>query len=57
MAQTFKEAVEALVNPRIEQGDDPTDVFDEFHRAENAVFRHYQLEFELALIEKERQPG
>ena len=57
MAQTFKEAVEALVNPRIEQGDDPMDVFDEFHREANAVFGHYKLEFELALIEKERQPG
>jgi|PlaIllAssembly_1097288.scaffolds.fasta_scaffold262397_2 hypothetical protein len=56
MAQTFKEAVEALVNPRIEQGDDPMDVFDEFHGEANAVFGHYQLEFELALIEKERQP-
>jgi hypothetical protein len=57
MAQTFKEAVEALVNPRIEQGDDPMDVFDEFHREANAVFGHHQLEFELGLIEKERQPG
>ena len=56
MAQTFKEAVEAMVNPRIEQGDDPMDVFDEFHGEANAVFGHYQLEFELALIEKERQP-
>jgi hypothetical protein len=57
MAQTFKEAVEALVNSWIEHGHDPMDAFDEFHREANAVFGHYQLEFELALIEKERQPG
>jgi hypothetical protein len=57
MAQAFKEALEALVNARIEAGDDPMDVFDELHREANAVFGHYNLEYELALIEKERQPG
>jgi hypothetical protein len=57
MAQTFKEALEELVNARIEAGDDPMDVFDELHREANAVFGHYNLEFELALIEKERQAG
>jgi hypothetical protein len=56
MGQTFKEALEALVNARIEAGDDPMDVFDELHREANAVFGHYNLEFELALIEKDRQP-
>jgi hypothetical protein len=57
MAQTFREALEALVNARIEAGDDPMDVFEELHREANAVFGHFNLEFELALIEKERQPG
>jgi hypothetical protein len=57
MAQTFKEALEALVNARIEAGDDPMDVFDELHREANAVFGHYNLEFELALIEKDQQAG
>jgi hypothetical protein len=57
MSQTFKEALEALVNARIAAGDDPMDVFDELHREANAVFGHYNLEFELALIEKERRPG
>jgi hypothetical protein len=57
MAQTFKEALEALVNARIEAGDDPMDVFDELHREANAVFGHYNLEYELALIEKEQQAG
>jgi hypothetical protein len=57
MAQTFKEALEALVNARIEAGDDPMDVFDELHREANAVFGHYNLEYELALIEKEQGPG
>lgn len=57
MAQTFREALEALVNARIEQGDDPMDVFDELHREANVVFGHYNLEFELALIEKDRAAG
>jgi hypothetical protein len=57
MAQTFREALDALVNARIEAGDDPMDVFEELHREANAVFGHFNLEFELALIEKERQPG
>lgn len=54
MAQTFREALETLVNARIEEGDDPMEVFDELHREANAVFGHYNLEYELALIEKER---
>lgn len=54
MAQTFREALEALVNARIDAGDDPMDVFDELHREANAVFGHYNLEYEMALIEKDR---
>jgi hypothetical protein len=57
MTQTFREALEALVNARIEAGDDPMKVFDELHREANAVFGHYNLEFELAHIEKEQQGG
>ena len=57
MAQTFREALEALVNARIEQGEDPMEVFDELHREANAVFGHYNLEYELALIEKDRPAG
>jgi transcriptional regulator len=57
MTLTFKEALEALVNARIEAGDDPMEVFDELHREANAVFGHYNLEFELALIEKAQQGG
>jgi len=43
MAQTFKEALEALVNARIEAGEDPMDVFDELHREANAVFACFDL--------------
>ena len=53
MAGTFKEALEALVNARIEHGDDPMDVFEELHREANLVFGHYNLEYELALTKKE----
>jgi hypothetical protein len=53
MAANFKEALEALVNERIAQGDDPMDLFDELSREANLVFGRYNLEFELALLKKE----
>lgn len=57
MAANFKEALEALVNERIAQGDDPLDVFDELSREANLVFGRYNLEFELALQKKEGESG
>ena len=53
MAESFKETLEALVNERIAQGDDPMDLFDELSREANLVFGRYNLEFELALQKKE----
>lgn len=53
MAANFREALEALVNERIAQGDDPLDLFDELSREANLVFGHYNLEYELALLKKE----
>jgi hypothetical protein len=57
MATNFKEALEALVNERIAQGDDPLDLFDELSREANLVFGRYNLEFELALQKKEGESG
>jgi hypothetical protein len=57
MAANFKEALEALVNERIAQGDDPMDLFDELSREANLVFGRYNLEFELALQKKEGESG
>ena len=40
MAGSFKEALEALVNERIEKGEDPKDLFDELAREANLAFGH-----------------
>ena len=53
MAGSFKEALEALVNERIEKGEDPKDLFDELAREANLMFGHYNLEYELGLFTKE----
>jgi hypothetical protein len=54
MASSFKEALETLVNERIAQGDDPRDLFEELSREANQVFGHFNLEYELGLMKKER---
>jgi hypothetical protein len=57
MAASFKEALEALVNDRIAQGEDPRDLFEELHREANQVFGHFNLEYELGLMRKESREG
>jgi len=47
MKTSFKEAIETLVNERIENGDDPMELFEELNREANLVFGHYNLEYEL----------
>ncbi|MCB1759776.1 MAG: hypothetical protein KDI68_08375 [Gammaproteobacteria bacterium] len=47
MKTSFKEAIDALVHERIEQGDDPMDLFEELSREANLVFGRYNLEYEL----------
>mgnify|MGYP005862059321 FL=1 len=53
MAQSFHDALEALVNERIAAGEDPVSLFEELHREANLVFGHYNLEYELGLMLKE----
>ena len=53
MAGSFKEALEALVNERIAQGEDPHVLFEELSREANQVFGHFNLEYELGLTKKE----
>jgi len=57
MAGSFKEALETLVNERVEKGDDPKDLFDELVHEANLVFGHYNLEYELNLFTKESKGG
>lgn len=57
MASNFREALEALVNERIAQGDDPLELFDELSREANLVFGRYNLEYELAVLKKEGERG
>lgn len=52
MKTIFREALEALVNERIAEGADPQELFEELSREANLVFGHYNLEYELGLIEK-----
>lgn len=52
MAQSFQEALEALVNARISAGEDPVELFEELTRAANLVFGRYDLEYELGLVSK-----
>lgn len=53
MAGSFKEALETLVNQRIEQGEDPLDLFEELSREANHIFGQFNLEYELGLSKKE----
>jgi hypothetical protein len=57
VANSFKEALEALVDERIAQGEDPRDLFEELSREANLVFGHYNLEYELGLRKKETGEG
>jgi len=54
MAASFKEALESLVNERIAQGEDPRDLFEELSREATQVFGHFNLEYGLGLLNKER---
>ncbi|MGF1644221.1 MAG: hypothetical protein ACFCUJ_11295 [Thiotrichales bacterium] len=56
MATSFKESLEALIKERIANGEDPRDLFEELAREANAVFGHYNLEYEIGLFLKEA-PG
>lgn len=47
MKKSFKEAIEALVQERIENGEDPMVLFEELSREANLVFGRYNLEYEL----------
>ena len=53
MAGSFKDALEALVNERIAQGEDPRDLFEELSREANQVFGHFNLEYEFGWTKKE----
>jgi hypothetical protein len=53
MAASFKESLEALVNERIAQGEDPSVLFEELSREANQIFGHFNLEYELGLMKKE----
>jgi hypothetical protein len=55
MSSSFRDALEALVNERIAQGEDPQELFEELRREANLVFGHYNLEYELGLFEKSDQ--
>jgi hypothetical protein len=55
MAISFKQALEALVNQRIAQGEDPRDLFEELSREANQVFGHFNLEYELGLTKKQSE--
>jgi hypothetical protein len=52
MDNSFREALEKLVNQRIEAGADPKELFEELRREANIVFGHYNLEYELGLFAK-----
>jgi hypothetical protein len=56
MKKSFKEALQALVDHRIAAGDDPEELFEELRREANLVFGHYNLEYELGLFTKTKDP-
>ena len=57
MAGSFRETLEAVVNERIAQGDDPQDLFEELAREANLVFGRHNLEYELDLFNKGDKDG
>jgi hypothetical protein len=56
MKKSFKEALQELVDHRIAAGDDPEELFEELRREANLVFGHYNLEYELGLFTKTKDP-
>mgnify|MGYP001329920071 FL=1 len=52
MATSFKEALETLVNQRIDAGKEPQDLFEELMHEANLVFGHFNLEYEIGLFAK-----
>ncbi len=52
MKASFRDALESLVNERIAEGADPQELFEELSREANAVFGHYNLEYELGMVTK-----
>ncbi|TVQ93312.1 MAG: hypothetical protein EA400_02635 [Chromatiaceae bacterium] len=54
-AASFRDALEALVNQRIADGEEPQDLFEELTREANLVFGHYNLEYEMGLFRKDLQ--
>ncbi|HPB77067.1 MAG TPA: hypothetical protein PLY96_17675 [Chromatiaceae bacterium] len=52
MATSFKEALETLVNQRIDAGEEPQDLFEELMHEANLVFGHFNLEYEIGLFAK-----
>ncbi len=55
MANSFKAALETLVNQRIAAGEDPQDLFEELMHEANLVFGHFNLEYEIGLFTKEEK--
>ncbi len=55
MKKSFKDALQTLVDHRIEAGEDPQDLFEELLREANLVFGHYSLEYELGLFNKTKE--
>lgn len=56
MSRSFREALETLVHHRIEAGEDPQVLFEELTREANLVFGHFNLEYELGLFTKQKEP-
>jgi hypothetical protein len=57
VSTSFREALEALVNQRIADGEDPMDLFEELRREANLVFGHYKLEYELGMAPRSESVG
>ena len=55
MTKSCKEALQALVEHRIEAGEDPRELFEELRREANLVFGHSNLEYELGLFTKTKE--
>jgi hypothetical protein len=55
MKKSFREALQTLVDHRIEAGEDPQELFEELRREANLVFGHYNLEYELGLFTKTKE--
>jgi hypothetical protein len=56
MSRSFREALETLVTHRIEAGEDPQVLFEELTREANLVFGRFNLEYELGLFTRQKEP-